>query len=123
MSEIVRKPIMAPIYKYIISFCTAGFILGYSITYFFAEGTRKSNIKVQKLAVEFAKKDTLVMIYKAGFEKLGKENISIAQERDLYKGKFDTSLTHIMDLSKPVVKKKDINEALQWVDQYNSSVE
>ena len=113
---------MAPIYKYIILFGVTGFILGYVLTYSFVDNTRKSNIKVQKLAIELAKKDTLVMIYQVAFEKLGNENVSLNQERDLYKGKFDTSLTHIVELSKPVVNKKDIKEALQWVEHYNSEL-
>lgn len=114
---------MNPIYKYIVICVPAGFILGSIISYSFLEQTYKSGIEMQKLNIELAKKDTLVQIYQLGFEKIGKENITLIQERDLYKGKFDTSLTHIVELSKPVVKKKDITEALKWVEDYNSLVE
>lgn len=110
-------------YKNLIAFTIGGFILGFVLTYGTLDGTYHSNKKVQDLKLELAKRDTLILIGEEAVKKIGKENLSLIEERDLYKGKFDTSLAHIVELSKPVVKKKDINEALKWVDEYNSTVE
>lgn len=113
---------MKPIYKYMILFGIIGFILGFATTYVSVDNTYTSAKVIQDYKVREAARDTLLDIYKLELEVVTKEKLSLIEERDNYKSKLDTSFAHIAELSKPIVKKKDINEALKWIEEQNASV-
>ena len=113
---------MKSIYKYIIAFTIGGFVLGFLTTYVAVDNTYTSAKVIQEYEKRAVVRDTLLGIYKVGYEKAVKEKLTAIEERDNYKSKLDTSFTHIAELSKPVVKKKDINEALKWIEEQNASV-
>ncbi len=114
---------MKPIYKYLLVFGVTGFTLGFILTYFCIDNTYSSSEKVQKLTLEFAKKDTLVQIYQASIKKIDEDLVKTQKDRDFYKGKTDTLLKYSIELANPKVTKRDKTDMILWIQEQNSFVE
>jgi hypothetical protein len=67
-------------------------------------------------------RDSIVEAYKVALGDMVVELDSIKAERDLYRVKVDGTLVVIENLTNPVATEETINEALEWIEQYNDTL-
>ena len=69
------------------------------------------------------KRDSVVSAYKLAMNDMRVELDSTRQERDLLRAKVDGTLVVIQGLTNPVVTDDTIDEALEWIEQYNDTLQ
>lgn len=68
-------------------------------------------------------RDSIITAYESAFEDMKAEADTLRSERDFYRAEVDGTLVVLKGLTQPQVKDETIEEALEWIEHYNDSLQ